>query len=453
MAAGKLGGEALASTKAMRIHGKWYDMRGFDHPGGPIMLSLGQGRDATALFEVHHPFTSRPKLEAILAKYETKEPCRLLDERDTGEEFEWPEVEQKDGGARTEAPISDFAFEVRQKVRAYFQAEAKRRGVSLLAATKATPARWLELGILFAIFVATLPGCFRGDLLALVAMSITYWVLGVNLLHDGSHFGLAQDWRINALGTYWGWYFSSPLEWYHQHVIGHHVYANIPNKDPDLYHNASMERHTKTLRWRPMHAHQAFTWAPIWIIGTYAMSFIKPVQMFLTGEYNRSLKMMELSPSRVTIHWAGRVITWLLCYALPFVIFPTWKAFLFATLPVTITSVSFMLSSQVNHLTPANVDQYDSDFYKHQVMTSHTIAHNSYATFLFTGGLNYQIEHHLFPTVNHCHHRHIQPIVKAVCDKYSVPYNYTPTLYGAFRKYLDHLVELGVKPQAAQKAE
>ena len=41
-----------ANTKAMRIHGKWYDVENFDHPGGPIMLSLGKGRDATGLFEV-----------------------------------------------------------------------------------------------------------------------------------------------------------------------------------------------------------------------------------------------------------------------------------------------------------------------------------------------------------------------------------------------------------------
>lgn len=36
----------------MRIHGKWYDVEHFDHPGGPIMLALGKGRDATGLFEV-----------------------------------------------------------------------------------------------------------------------------------------------------------------------------------------------------------------------------------------------------------------------------------------------------------------------------------------------------------------------------------------------------------------
>lgn len=232
---------------------------------------------------------------------------------------------------------------------------------------QATPARWIELGVLFLLFASTMPAFFRGEYWALIAMPLTYWVFGVNVFHDGSHFALSRDWRVNALATYVGWYFSSPLEWYHQHVIGHHVYANIPQKDPDLYHNAAMERHTETLRWRPMHKHQPLTWTPIWIIGTFAMNYLKPLQMELTGEYNRSVAKMELDRSRLLIHWAGRVLVYLVCHILPFFLFPFSKALLFAIIPVMIVSVCFMLSSQVNHLTNDNVDQYSPDFYKHQV--------------------------------------------------------------------------------------
>ena len=64
----------------------------------------------------------------------------------------------------------------------------------------------------------------------LLATPITYWIFGVNVFHDASHFALSRDWRINCLGTYVGWWFSSPLEWYHQHVIGHHAYPNIPHR-------------------------------------------------------------------------------------------------------------------------------------------------------------------------------------------------------------------------------
>ena len=57
-------------SRPMKIHGKWYDVAQFEHPGGPVMLELGYKRDATAMFEAHHPFTPRPKLEQLLRKYE-----------------------------------------------------------------------------------------------------------------------------------------------------------------------------------------------------------------------------------------------------------------------------------------------------------------------------------------------------------------------------------------------
>ena len=56
-----------------RIHNKWYDLQGFDHPGGPVARSLVDGRDGTALFVAHHPFTSPSKLDAVLRKYEVSE--------------------------------------------------------------------------------------------------------------------------------------------------------------------------------------------------------------------------------------------------------------------------------------------------------------------------------------------------------------------------------------------
>lgn len=41
---------------------------------------------------------------------------------------------------------------------------------------------------------------------------------------------------------------------------------------------------------------------------------------------------------------------------------------------------------------------------------------------LLCSGLEYRIEHHLFPTINHVHYRHIAPHVKAFCDRWQLPY-------------------------------
>jgi fatty acid desaturase len=81
----------------------------------------------------------------------------------------------------------------------------------------------------------------------------------------------------------------------------------------------------------------------------------------------------------------------------------------------------------------------ERDWYKHQVTTSHTFAPKSLICFIFTGGLNLQIEHHLFPGLNSWHLRIIQPVVQEVCEKHSVPYNLSNTLLGALSKHLYHM--------------
>ena len=103
---------------------------------------------------------------------------------------------------------------MRTKVHEYLKKEAERRGVPLLEASKATPTRWVELFVLAALFVSTLPAFFRGELWTLLATPITYWLLGVNTFHDGSHFAISRNWRVNHMATYIGWWFSSPLVWF-----------------------------------------------------------------------------------------------------------------------------------------------------------------------------------------------------------------------------------------------
>jgi delta11-fatty-acid desaturase len=98
-----------------------------------------------------------------------------------------------------------------------------------------------------------------------------------------------------------------------------------------------------------------------------------------------------------------------------------------------------------NHLTDDNVDVFSSDYYKHQVLTAQSFMEPGIAgwiTFLFTGGLNLQIEHHLFPCLNHCHLPYIRPIVKAVCKKHGVPYTESSGLVEALGKYFSHLETL-----------
>ena len=116
------------------VHGRWYNLSGFEHPGGPVALGMAKGRDATALFESHHYFIPRRKLLQILAKYEVslEESTTLitLDDHEDESPYDWSDID-KDG----------FASEIRGLVVDYFPSLAMKRGTSVVEATKATPKR------------------------------------------------------------------------------------------------------------------------------------------------------------------------------------------------------------------------------------------------------------------------------------------------------------------------
>ena len=239
-----------------RIHGKWYNLTGFKHPGGPVALSLVGGRDGTALFESHHPFTSRAKLEQVLGKYLVQDQeeegtaealLGLIDKRDDGGHYEWHKNDA-------------FERELKDRVLEYFRGEAARRGVSLIEATKATPRRWAEIGLLLLLFVSTVPAFVRGEAWTLLVTPVLSWVWMVNYWHDACHFALSTKWWINAALPYFGPWFSSPTTWYHQHVIGHHAYPNVAHKDPDLAHAPQLLREHESIRWRKLHKTQHHMW-------------------------------------------------------------------------------------------------------------------------------------------------------------------------------------------------
>lgn len=70
------------------------------------------------------------------------------------------------------APVTPFALELRSRVREYFEREAKSRGVPFIQALKATPARIIQIVLLAAVFLATVPAFLRGEWWTLIATPI-----------------------------------------------------------------------------------------------------------------------------------------------------------------------------------------------------------------------------------------------------------------------------------------
>ncbi|MBW3544503.1 MAG: fatty acid desaturase, partial [Bacteroidetes bacterium] len=80
----------------------------------------------------------------------------------------------------------------------------------------------------------------------------------------------------------------------------------------------------------------------------------------------------------------------------------------------------------------------------HQISSTANFGTKSRALNWMLGGLNFQVEHHLFPRISHVHYPHINKIVRETCQEYGVVYHEFPSMFSAFCSHLKHLKRVGV---------
>ncbi len=392
-----------------RIHGEHYDLTGFAHPGGTIPLKLIGGRDGTALFELYHPLADRAQLRSRLERFRIDPPER--------------EIEAQDSYDFSDFDRDPFVIELRARVRAYFEALARRRGCGLIEATKAPWAKHVENVVAFCAFAASCVFLARGHWLATLTTPLCYWIYLVGMWHDGGHFALCANKKAEFFLYR---LFVSPLmssgRWYATHSHRHHAYPNRPRLD------GSTEAYYRD-----------------WSIKTPLKRLLRSAWSGLVRRPQRERPAPgadgpPLGLRSLREHWHGFRLTRALNLAaavifVKFVILdnlllrPTPAGLAFLLLPLTILIALYAFFTMVNHLHQANFTRH-RNLFRHQVITSYNFCCGSYWMRLVSGGLNCQIEHHLFPSVNSWHLPALAPIVKRACRAHGVPYREA----GSFRE-------------------
>jgi len=417
------------------IHGKQYDVSKFvcKHPGGRTAIMLAHNQDATELFESYHVFSEVAHKRLDMYAIERR-PGRL-------------------SVAAKQHMNDPFYKEVAKRVKKHFEEKE-------LVVTASKQGMLIYVAKLVSYFLLYVFGFLRGSWLALGPFILMAWfVAGIG--HDGAHFQVASSELVNNLGGMCIGTISGPWRWYWQHTVGHHVNTNQYGKDPDLHHyNPVMRVHTM-FPFVFHHKYQQFYAPLIWMFLGLALSVFEPL---LSGASKTNQDGIQyITVNRWTqlpwaLLWHEMHIIWYIVahFLLPMLCgMSVGKAILFGVLYAGGTGFLFALGSQVNHLNEDSMKAAAGDtlsWAAGQVETSIDFARDSPLTFALANGLNFQIEHHLFPSVNHEHLRGIAPIVEATCKEFGVKYKKFPSFFGAMREHVRFLAELGV-PQEAPKSD
>ena len=288
--------------------------------------------------------------------------------------------------------------------------------------------------LVLGIFILVSVHNFAVQLLDAVYLGFVYGQMS-GIAHDIAHRQVFRSTRTNRiaslvignllLGLSYGW-------WITKHNL-HHSHPNDVDMDPDVNFPviAFTEEQALDKRgiWRWFVKHQAYFFLPLLTLEAYNMRF-------------HSLRVLVQRKARQPLFEGLIILVYYACYlGLLFSIFSVWQAILFIVVHHACWGVYLGMIFAPNHKGMPYLDKTNKlDFLRSQVLTARNIYSHPLTDF-FYNGLNFQIEHHLFPTMPRNNLRHAQAIVKEFCKEKGIPY-YETNMIQSYREIVQHLAEI-----------
>ena len=328
---------------------------------------------------------------------------------------------------------------------------------------------WLDI-LLWLANVAAFLVCgyrafFRGKRAAAIMAGVFKSLLVVRSTHAASHFSLSCFPRLNRF-VYWlnmSMLGDTPAQWTAKHVLSHHIDCNIDYIDEDSMY--PIKRVLPNLDWHSFHSFQLFYMPLMYLLIYLPWTLSHTVKLalgYLSGQiYEGTVKVrlqgwmdhaetvsacllgwLNLVLPLFTLRWMDAQCTW----------FQVWTV---VALYQIASGAWFSLQFAVNHEVAESVEHSGSastvwseqrDWGMHQLLTSHNYSPDSPLALHLSGGLNYQIEHHLFPAVHYKWYPALSTIVRQTAKEFGVRYEVSASFWDALVKHASLLRQMSVKP-------
>ena len=341
-----------------------------------------------------------------------------------------------------------FHTVLKQRVQQYFEESGRPHSGGLKILTKAI----ILVSLFFAIYTLLivfnppwyigLPGC------AILGLIIS--AIGFNVMHDGGHGSFSTNQKINVAAAYsLNILGGSAFMWNMKHNVIHHAYTNVHDVDDDL--NAGfmlrLSEHQKKLG-----IHKVQHWY-FWVL--YSLLYVfwifySDYNKYFTGKIG-DIPLKKMSVKDHIIFWASKLLNGAIFIAIP-IIFCGWFNWLMGFITLTalsgfVLSIVFQLAHTVEHthfpLPDGATGKMEDEWAVHQLKTTANFATRNKVISWFVGGLNFQVEHHLFPKISHIHYPAINRIVKQACAEYGVTYIEYRRMSTAVVSHVSYLKRLG----------
>jgi len=351
----------------------------------------------------------------------------------------------------------DFTSELRDRVDAYFEENdlSKHANPRMVVKTVAM------LAMVFVPYFLILFGGFGvWTMLGLaIVMGVGVAGCGFSISHDALHGAYSSSKTVNHwLGLTFDLLGASSYLWKITHNVIHHTYTNIQGIDEDL-------EVSPLLRLSPESTHYWFhQFQHVYGFAVYSFSTL----FWVFAKDYKYLLQDDLGPYEDISHDAKDLATLFgmkLFYYGYMIVLPlllldvTWWQFAIGFVSMHLTAglilgVVFQLAHVVegpDHHTAEDNDMMKDAWLVHEMKTTANFARSSSLVCWYVGGLNFQIEHHLFPRICSVHYPAISGIVEEVAEEHGIPYHHHPTLWQSIHSHYRMLKKLG-QPTASAVA-
>lgn len=308
-------------------------------------------------------------------------------------------------------------------------------------------------------------GQFESNLITLLLWTIMGFGMagiGLSIMHDANHGSYSKKKKVNA---FWGSSLSllggSPFNWKIQHNVLHHTYTNVDGMDEDIDPGKSLRFTPEKKRYKAHKFQHIYAWF-LYGLMTLLWSTTKDFRQVVRYRKMGLLNLKDKSFRRYIWMVIG---TKLFYYAyvliLPIIVLPVaWYVVVIGYLIMHfIAGVLLAMIFQSAHVmptsefpTPDENGTLENNWAVHQLVTTTNFARDSKIFSWFIGGLNYQVEHHIFPNICHIHYKEIAPIVEETAREFGLPYYSVPTFAGAIGSHFKMLKMLGSQDELVSKA-
>lgn len=348
----------------------------------------------------------------------------------------------------------DFLTDLRTSVNDYF----KENNIEPFGNTRIIVKSLFMALLYFAPLALMISGVFTSVLPVLacwIVMGFGMAGMGMATMHDANHGSFSKHAWVNKffsnslylLGGY-------PPNWKYQHNTLHHGFTNIEGHDEDIAPpgilRLSPHRPLKKIhRYQHLYAWALYSLMTVsWIIvkDFKRMQKYKTSNVKLSGKRKYSRLLIELIISKIVYYALFLVVPLLL---VPVAWYWTVLGFLLMHFVGGLVLASIFQTAHVvptsEYPLPDENGEMDNNWAAHQLYTTCNFAPKNRVFTWLVGGLNHQVEHHLFPNISHVHYRKIADIVQKKANEFGMPYHVNKSFIGAVGQHVRMLKLLGAR--------